>query len=289
MTVVTPGKRLSLASRSRGKAREAPALIEPPAVRKRKCAAFTLIELLVVIAIISLLVSILLPSLNRAKELAKRVICASDLRTIAMGINVYSENYDGFLPHCVPSHPYHTETWVSFNALFGDPDGLRDEYFPYEALDCPSDVTREAAEYPYQPDYYPYFGDQSVNLSYAYNAHLIRRTTERLGRWPFMVYEEAHRVEDWQQPADNILMFEVGRPAFYYNPHAQFGGPTCTGGNALFVMGEQHHNNGNNYVFLDGRCTYNTPAEYLDTMRHQGDEIHDPNWGWITINYWADE
>ena len=51
-----------------------------PALRGRLCRetpGFTLIELLVVIAIISLLVSILIPSLKRAKELTRRVICSS--------------------------------------------------------------------------------------------------------------------------------------------------------------------------------------------------------------------
>ena len=51
---------------------------------------FTLIELLVVIAIISLLVSILLPSLNRAKELARRVVCGGDLRGIGLATVMYA-------------------------------------------------------------------------------------------------------------------------------------------------------------------------------------------------------
>ncbi len=58
---------------------------------------FTLIELLVVIAIISLLVSILLPSLAKAKDLAKAAMCASQTRNLALAFLVYREEWE-FLP-----------------------------------------------------------------------------------------------------------------------------------------------------------------------------------------------
>ena len=67
---------------------------------------FTLIELLVVIAIISLLVSVLLPSLNKAKELAKRAVCSVNLKNIGMGMYLYAEDENGgFVTHkwCVPA------------------------------------------------------------------------------------------------------------------------------------------------------------------------------------------
>lgn len=64
----------------------------------RQLRGFTLIELLVVIAIISLLVSILLPSLNRAKELAKRVVCASNLHNVTLAYSFYAGEYNGCLP-----------------------------------------------------------------------------------------------------------------------------------------------------------------------------------------------
>lgn len=60
--------------------------------------AFTLIELLVVIAIIALLLSVLLPSLKMAKEHARRLACAANLRSVGQTLYTYSEDHDGFLP-----------------------------------------------------------------------------------------------------------------------------------------------------------------------------------------------
>ena len=60
--------------------------------------AFTLIELLVVIAIISLLVSILLPSLRMAKELARRAVCGMQLHNISLICIFYGQDADEWLP-----------------------------------------------------------------------------------------------------------------------------------------------------------------------------------------------
>jgi prepilin-type N-terminal cleavage/methylation domain-containing protein len=66
-------------------------------MRVRKISAFTLIELLVVISIISLLMAILLPSLGKAREQARRAACMANLRSIGQSIFIYAHDNDGRL------------------------------------------------------------------------------------------------------------------------------------------------------------------------------------------------
>jgi prepilin-type processing-associated H-X9-DG protein/prepilin-type N-terminal cleavage/methylation domain-containing protein len=65
----------------------------------RPCAsAFTLVELLVVIGIIGLLISILLPALNRAREQSKSIKCLSNLRSLGQAAFMYANQSGGYFP-----------------------------------------------------------------------------------------------------------------------------------------------------------------------------------------------
>ena len=85
---------------------------------------FTLIELLVVIAIIAILVSLLLPSLGKARYMTRKAICASNLKQNGTGLSLYNKDNDGKYPD-VQNHfnkaPYTTRVakwskgWAWYN------------------------------------------------------------------------------------------------------------------------------------------------------------------------------
>jgi prepilin-type N-terminal cleavage/methylation domain-containing protein/prepilin-type processing-associated H-X9-DG protein len=81
---------------------------------RSKRSGFTLIELLVVIAIISLLVSILLPSLSQARNMAKSLVCATGLRNLGLGVFRYTDDHNGALPvGWIPGSPWaHQSAYV---------------------------------------------------------------------------------------------------------------------------------------------------------------------------------
>ncbi len=74
-------------------------------INKRRGNAFTLIELLVVISIIALLISLLLPALARAKILAGRIQCASNLHQIGIAMQEYANEFGMYPPGETETYP----------------------------------------------------------------------------------------------------------------------------------------------------------------------------------------
>lgn len=103
-------------------------------MRKNPAGGFTLVELLVVISIIALLVSILMPSLSRAREQAKSAVCMSNLGQWGKLILMFTEENDGFFwPGNSPALMNTPDWWTGFWQV-----QLREYYSNGDMRVCPS-------------------------------------------------------------------------------------------------------------------------------------------------------
>lgn len=85
-------------------------------------AGFTLIELLVVISIIAMLMSIMLPGLSNAREMGKRVVCQSNMRSLTIAWFQYALENDDSL--CSPDTEWNDDGGVDYNWVADGPDLL---------------------------------------------------------------------------------------------------------------------------------------------------------------------
>lgn len=208
---------------------------EPIATR----CGFTLIELLVVITIISLLVSILLPSLTKAKQLARRVVCASNLRNIGIAFQMYQGDWDGSYPACLiyetypgGNNPYSYYRWghqlipymtdIDWSNLDTANYGIDPKYY------CPEDVSTYGmnAYKAGSTTYYGWISKPWESLGHsAYSYHYNSGDLMSLGKWT-------------RDPNYWVLLFETN--------HA----------NRTYNSWRTTHNEGSNILFGEGTVEF---------------------------------
>jgi prepilin-type N-terminal cleavage/methylation domain-containing protein/prepilin-type processing-associated H-X9-DG protein len=218
--------------------------------RSGKRTAFTLIELMVVVAIIAVLISILLPSLGKAREKARRVQCGANLRSLELMEKVYATQNSNVVPRSTDGragHPFWPLAYAKSQGLTipGD-DGIgvnpsfADFYRRQKWLRCPAFPT----------------GDQPI--CYISSAYKIK------GSYVENFYVNIERLA---QPAQRVSFAEVCEkmPPTNYDiydlwlaGHATIpapGTPPATpvgGGSECRILYDERHGGYTNLAFYDG-------------------------------------
>lgn len=212
----------------------------------KKRNGFTLIELLVVIAIIALLVSILLPSLNKAKDLARAVVCSSNMRNLGFGVQMYLNDYDGYLMpwNGDPANPGTATDWVQL--LVGEAPGqhgefVRTSYTSPELYKCPAD-TVDLGEM-------EVFGHQywSAAISYGYEYWVLGAADRGLG----VALPGPTKTIDHYSSESAMMFDNCFQGAGWPRTMIQIRYYDMTGDGSSYTAGERHLE-GSNVLFLGG-------------------------------------
>jgi len=192
--------------------------------------AFTLIELLVVVAIISLLVSILLPSLNKAKELARGVVCAANLNQIGLAFAMYTHEWEDRLPA--------VSVWWSHLDAYIPTVRYQDYPTASTAWKCPTNDL--------------YWQGTNVTSGYVVNYYMQPYTYgEGSGWWPWD-FAERSRIEALRDAGSIVLVADGSQspnPLYPYSTHMYYYQLPW------YDVG-YWHNGGAYFLFLSGHCEW---------------------------------
>ena len=158
-------------------------------IRSRMRNAFTLVELLVVIGIIALLISILLPSLNQAREQAKATQCLSNVRQLGLAFLMYVNENKGYFPsrNASRSQGHRPGDWIYWQEVLPPGETINEsnvvrymsggaKRVSIESLRCPSDNVDARL---YENNANPY------KFSYTVNVFVINNSATASTSSPF--------------------------------------------------------------------------------------------------------
>lgn len=228
---------------------------------------FTLIELLVVVAIIALLVGILLPALQGARDSARSILCVNNLRTLAITAHQYADDHDGTLPKSSHSAGFNALPWA---ATFYEPiTGQAFEGSSYSWDDagwwnatnthyrCPHDRRESPIEQPGLPFSLP-------ALSYGFNVY-FELTPSEIDPSNTMRSNRATwgRLSSIPRPSGTVLMGELVDGASRDHIMAHFWRTYGVAPETEVAM-HRHHDSGSGYAWLDGHASTDAFSETFD-------------------------
>jgi len=217
----------------------------------RRPVGFTLVELLVVISIIALLISILLPSLQSARESARSVACASNLRQLGQGNHMYADDWDGYFPQISGNPTPGTPHWPGNKAY----KGVLDQPTTHSSTDWSEGI--------YCPRH-PWDLGSQIDRSYGFNRRSGPDSSPDWRSYPMAVHRTSVPMMDrkMQMVEGNTWINYQGNPRTNWDRAGERRGNE---GGQWGVISYRHHpgsgSEGCNFLFFDSHVDYLTREE----------------------------